>query len=191
MMSDKEIKGYNKILKRLNISHIELERDPDNHFHQQLFNEMNNENMFFLIIKNMSLGIIMNRNTAFRFDYIKNIVNEYCSYKTIFKYKIKIIELDEKWDTFNWNYEKLRKFHFMNSDMSRFSKTLDFYKKNQRSPMYSSIDVCFLEALSWTTPEYCVSKIEDSSRPIQTTINNDLEYFNNETYLEPMPYIID
>lgn len=185
-MSDEEIKGYNKILKRLNISHIALDRDPNNHFHQQFFNEMNNENMFFLIIKNISLGIIMNKNTAFRFDYIKNIVNEYCSYKTIFKYKIKIIELDEEWDTFNWNYEKLKNFHFMISDMSRLRKTLVHYKKNQHSPMYSSIDVCFLEALSWTMPG-----IENISNPVQTIINDDEGYFNNQTFLEPMPYMID
>ncbi|MAP67637.1 MAG: hypothetical protein CMF80_08075 [Candidatus Marinimicrobia bacterium] len=179
-----KLKKYNKILKKLNISHIVIDCDPYNHFHTQFLNEMNNENMFLLVIKNMSLGIIMNKNTAFRFDYIKNIVNTYSSYKTIFNYKIKIIELDENWDTLNWNYDILKRFHYMIQVTEKYRKPIDVYKNNY-SGMYVNIDPYFLEALCWTIPV-----IENISPPVQTSVHDDMS-FNNETYLEPMPYFMN
>jgi hypothetical protein len=170
-----ELKGYNKILKKLKVSHIVIDIDPYNHFHKQFFNEMNNENLFLLIVKNMSLGIIMNETIAFKFDYIKKIINQYSSYKTIFNYKIKIVEIDKQWDTSLWNYSKLKSFHQMMYDVERWKKPLDYYKNNNIRTIYNSVDPYFLEALSWNMVE------EPSNAP---------QDYNNTTFLEPEPVIV-
>lgn len=168
-----ELKGYNKILNKLKISHIVIDLDPYNHFHKQFFNEMNNENFFLLLIKSLSLGIIMNENIAFKFDYIKNVVNGYGSYKKIFHYKIKIVEIDNEWDTLSWNCNKLKSFHHMIYDLERWNKPLDFYKNNNRS-IYNTIDPYFLEALSWNMVEKPSIEPQD---------------YNNTTFLEPEPCV--
>ena len=66
----------------------------------------------------------------------------------------------------------------------KYRKPIDVYKNNY-SGMYVNIDPYFLEALCWTIPV-----IENISPPVQTSVHDDMS-FNNETYLEPMPYFMN
>ena len=145
------IKEYKKILLKLKIINIIVESNYNLSYHEQVYNSMRNENMYILVIENMCLGIIMTKQTAFQFDYIKDIVNKYESVKTLSKYKIKIITIDENWDTERWSQKKLLNFY---KGMMHHcdGKTMEQIKRDPYVNRMNEVDTNFLEALSWKSP---------------------------------------
>lgn len=163
-ISDNMFFKYNKLLRILKISHIIIENDNNNAYHHQLFNEMNNDNLYMLVIENMSLAIIMNKNVAFQFGYIRDVVDKYNSFKKILNYKINIVYIDKKWDTTKWDSYSLQRFHYMMSEIKE--KTLNQLKNDRNSHLllYSRINTYFLEALCWESPY----KVTDSTFEINS-----------------------
>tara|TARA_X000000950_G_scaffold181716_1_gene220290 strand:+ start:665 stop:1138 length:474 start_codon:yes stop_codon:yes gene_type:complete len=142
-------KSYFNILNDLNINYISMESQniPEYWFYEVLIN-FNNPNMYFLIIENMSLGIILNNHIAEKFGYIRTITqhNETKSYKN---YKIKIINIDKKWDTSKWSYYKIKGIHSRFNDLENknISQIIEFM--NDHSYMNDLIDIEFFKSLSW------------------------------------------
>ena len=66
----------------------------------------NNPNIYVLIIRPMSLGIVMNKHVALQFKYIEGLII-LKSYSVIYDDGMKIIKLDDTWDTSKWYYTKL------------------------------------------------------------------------------------
>ena len=73
IISKRLILRYNRLLRSLKVSRIIIDEDNNNSYYLQLFNEMNNENCVMLVIQNMNLAIIMSKQIALKFDYIKDI----------------------------------------------------------------------------------------------------------------------
>tara|TARA_E500000178_G_C16967211_1_gene729075 strand:- start:15 stop:497 length:483 start_codon:yes stop_codon:yes gene_type:complete len=142
-------KTYYNIKKELNINYITMEsQDIPEYWFNEVLNNFNNPNMYLLIIENMSLGIILNNHIAEKFGYIRTIAqhNETKKYKN---YKIKIINIDKKWDTSKWSYYKIKGImpRFPDLENKNISQILEF--TNEHSYMSDLIDIEFLESLSW------------------------------------------
>lgn len=177
------LKDYNKVLKNLKLINIVIDPNFNLSYHEQVYLNMRNENLYMLVIENMSLGIIMTKQIAFQFDYIKNIVNEYESFKTLLNYNIKIVMIDKNWDTERWCQKKMLRFYTgMNACDG---KTIEQIKKDPYINRMNEVDSNFLEALSWKSPyiddTYYLQE-DSSGNYIHTRVN----YGNNEP--EPMPY---
>lgn len=148
-MAESIQKTYFNILNDLNINYIcmESQNNPVYWFDEVLIN-FNNPNMYFLIIENMSLGIILNNHIAEKFGYIRTITqhNETKSYKN---YNIKIINIDKKWDTSKWSYYKIKGIHSRFNDLENknISQITEFM--NDHSYMNDLIDIEFFKSLSW------------------------------------------
>ena len=57
----------------------------------------------------MSLGIVMNKHVALQFKYIEGLII-LKSYSVIYDDGMKIIKLDDTWDTSKWYYTKQNHF---------------------------------------------------------------------------------
>ena len=147
-----ELKYYN-LKKELNINYISMESQdiPEYWFNEVLIN-MDNPNMYLLIIENMSLGIIINNHIAEKFGYIRTL-KEHNEIKYHKNYKIKIINFDKKWDTTKWSYYKLRSIvsRFNDIENKNISQIIEFI--NDHSYMGELIDIEFLTSLSWGNNE--------------------------------------
>ncbi len=150
-VSEDIIKEYKKILLKLKIINIIVESNKNLSYHEQVYNSMRNENMYMLVIENMCLGIIMTKQTAFQFDYIKDIVDKYQSVKTLSRYKINIITIDKNWDTKHWSQKKLLNF-YKGMMPSCDGRTMEQIKRDPYVNRMNEVDTNFLEALSWKSP---------------------------------------
>ena len=142
---------YNRLLRALKVSRIIIDTDYNNSYFLQLFTEMNNENAVMLLIQNMNLAIIMCKQIAFKFDYIKDIADKYGTSSKIMHYDINIFVIDDKWDTSKWCKSSLYRFHDMVNDITLRPISYFIRGKAQRNDMCSHIDIHFLEALSWNS----------------------------------------
>ena len=149
---------YLKAKLDLNIEKFTINKDTHIAISEQIYNSFNNPNMVLLIIEDMCLGLIMTDHTANKFQYIKQTLEyrkeERLSANNIPKYlnfPIKIIKIDKKWDTYNWNYYKISRIYiedvFNKIETYSLNEAINYYKKND----YLKNDVCFnfLNALSW------------------------------------------
>ncbi len=174
---------FNKILRRLKVSDIYIDRAwGSNYYHEQLFNEMHNENMIMLVIENMGIAVTMCKYLANQFGYLKDVAMKYGEAKQIFHYKINIYYIDNKWDTNNWSLDKLKRFHNMMSNCER--KSLEELKKNNKSVSLNLdyIDTAFLEALGWESPH-----IEEINLRQQNSENTSFSHLE-QNFSEPAPY---
>ena len=174
---------FNKILRRLKVSDIYIDRAwGSNYYHEQLFNEMHNENMIMLVIENMGIAVTMCKYLANQFGYLKDVAMKYGEAKYIFHYKINIYYIDNKWDTNNWSLHKLKRFHNMMSNCER--KSLEELKKKNKSVSLNLdyIDTAFLEALGWESPH-----IEEINLRQQNSENTSFSHLE-QTFSEPAPY---
>ena len=142
-------KKYYNLKTELNINYISMESQdiPEYWFNEVLIN-MDNPNMYLLIIENMSLGIILNNHIAEKFGYIRTIT-EHNETKNHKNYKIKIINIDKKWDTSKWSYYKIRGIpsRFQDLENKNISQIQEFL--NEHSYMNDLVDIEFLKSLSW------------------------------------------
>lgn len=151
IISKRLILRYNRLLRSLKVSRIIIDEDNNNNYYLQLFNEMNNENCVMLVIQNMNLAIIMSKQIAFKFDYIKDIVHKYGTCSKILNYNINIFIIDDKWDTSKWCQNSLYKFHDMINCVTKRPISYFISVKKEGYGIYSHIDINFLEALSWNS----------------------------------------
>tara|TARA_Y100000816_G_scaffold287354_1_gene269936 strand:- start:3139 stop:3693 length:555 start_codon:yes stop_codon:yes gene_type:complete len=144
---------FNKILRKLKVSEIYIDRAwGSNYYHEQVFNDMYNENMIMLVIENMGIAVTMCKYLANQFGYLKDVAMKYGQAKHIFHYKINIYYIDNKWDTSTWSLFLLKRFHTMMNDCER--KSLEELRKRKRSLSFDRdyVDLSFLEAMSWESP---------------------------------------
>ena len=142
-------KTYYILKKDLNINYISMEsQDIEEYWFHEVLNNMNNPNMYLMIIENMSLGIIMNNHIAENFGYIRTI-SEHNEVKYYKNYKIKIVNINKEWDTSKWSYYKIRgivnRFHDLeNKNISDIEHNI-----HNNSWQTDLIDIEFLKSLSW------------------------------------------
>ncbi len=149
---------YLKAKQELNIEKFTVDKDTQITLSEQIYNSFNNPNMVLLIIEDMCLGIIMTDHIATKFQYIKQTLEyrkeERLSANNIPKYlnfPIKIIKIDKKWDTYNWNYYKISRIYFEGVfdkiETYSLKEAINYFKKN----IWLKKDACFnfLTALSW------------------------------------------
>ena len=175
---------YTKILDALKVTDIIIENNSYNEYYYRLFSIMRNENMFMIVIENMAIAVIMNKDTAMQFGYIKDLALKYGTAKKIFNYKINIFTITEEWDTSKWSLKRLQGFTFMMHEIDRY--TLQQIKNKIKKDadckyLYSRIDIHFLEALSWESPFQT-----DPQQIEQTDVSGNSISISNEP--EPMPY---
>lgn len=142
-------KKYYNLKKELNINYISMESQdiPEYWFNEVLIN-MDNPNMYLLIIENMSLGIILNNHIAEKFGYIRTIT-EHNEIKNHKNYKIKIINIDKKWDTSKWSYYKIRLINSRFQDLENRNIAQIQEYMDDHSYISDLIDIEFLKSLSW------------------------------------------
>tara|TARA_B100000424_G_C22929336_1_gene494382 strand:- start:462 stop:947 length:486 start_codon:yes stop_codon:yes gene_type:complete len=142
-------KTYYILKKDLNINYISMEsQDIEEYWFHDVLNNMNNPNMYLMIIENMSLGIIMNNHIAENFGYLRTI-SEHNEFKYYKNYKIKIVNINKEWDTSKWSYYKIRgivnRFHDLeNKNISDIEHNI-----HNNSWQTDLIDIEFLKSLSW------------------------------------------
>jgi len=173
---------FNKILRRLKVSDIYIDRSwGSNYYHEQLFNEMHNENVIMLVIENMGIAVTMSKYLANQFGYLKDVAMKYGEAKHIFHYKINIYYIDNNWDTSTWSLYLLKRFHNMMNDCER--KSLEELRKQKRSLSFNRdyVDLSFLEAMAWESPH-----IEEIKLRQQNPETIAVPYIE---HLEPIPYI--
>ena len=149
---------YLKAKQELNIEKFTVDKDTQIALSEQIYNSFNNPNMALLIIEDMCLGIIMTDHIATKFQYIKQTLEYREENKlsanpipTYLNFPIKIIKIDKKWDTNNWNYYKISRIYiegiFDKIETYSLKESINYLKKNK----WLKKDVCFnlLTALSW------------------------------------------
>ena len=176
IISKRLILRYNRLLRSLKVSRIIIDEDNNNSYYLQLFNEMNNENCVMLVIQNMNLAIIMSKQIALKFDYIKDIAYKYGTSSKILNYNINIFIIDDKWDTSKWCQYSLYGFHNMMHYITKHPLSYFIRVKAEGSGLYSHIDIDFLQALSW-----------NSDNNQDNTILNDPSNNSHFNMLEPEP----
>ena len=175
---------YTKILDALKVTDIVIENNFYNEYYYRLFSIMRNENMFMIVIENMAIAVIMNKDTAMQFGYIKDLALKYGTAKKIFNYNINIITITEEWDTSKWSRKRLQGFSFMMQELDRdtLQQIKDKIKTNSGFEYINSrIDIHFLEALSWESPFQT-----DSQQIEQTDVSGNSISIEPEP--EPLPY---
>ena len=140
------IKEVNMVMKNLNLIKIIVPENDNVSKNDMIWMSLLNPNMNLLIIESMCIGIVMTDYMANNFGYIRSIKN----YDTPLKYKkfsIKIVIIDSNWDIYNWNNVNLERFYYSMAD-NIIGKQLEEIK-NFDSWKVETIDIKFLEALSW------------------------------------------
>tara|TARA_B100000927_G_C16321946_1_gene411703 strand:+ start:125 stop:688 length:564 start_codon:yes stop_codon:yes gene_type:complete len=172
---------FNKILRRLKVSDIYIDRAwGSNYYHEQVFNDMHNENMIMLVIENMGIAFTMCKYMANQFGYLKDVALKYGEAKHIFHYKINIYYIDNKWDTNNWSLHLLKRFHSMMDACER--KSLEELRNRKPTNNFNLdfVDIPFLEAMGWESPH-----IEEIRLRQQNPENSAVPHIE---HLEPVPY---
>ena len=111
-----------------------------------------NKNVVLLVIEPMCVGIIMPVHIAMKFKYIENAI-KYEDFKQVGDNGMKIVSIDEKWDTRRWSYSKIKNFYNWLSDIELKScnEIEEEYKANisRVSFMRPTYDMHFLSSLCW------------------------------------------
>ena len=128
-----------------------------------------NKNIVLLVIETMCIGIIMPLHIANKFKYIENAI-KYEEYRQVRENGMKIISVDEKWDTKLWSYSKIKNFYGWLGDieMKSCNELEEEYNKKitQVSFMRPCYDMHFVSGLCWNNELDTVSIIENNSNII-------------------------
>jgi len=151
-------KFYLKLKLDLNIDEFITDIDGNVNFVEMIYYNFNNPNKILLIIEDMSLGIIMTKHIANKFQYIKNIL-EYSEKEnmgihkdyTYQDYPIKIIKIDKEWDTSKWSIYKIKRLIFDNIFQQIEQYSLEEIEIDLKQDRWYKSKICmeFLYALSW------------------------------------------
>ena len=157
-----EFMNITNIYKFITPNNYELEK---NNYFKLISLFLNNPNCVILIIENMSLGIILTKDFAYNFEYIRKLkqynkgmyleknlsdTNFSNKYKFTRNFKIKIVTIDINWDTYKLSTLKIDRLY----DWIQFiqNKSINYLKimtNSNESLKYNKIDFNFLEMLSW------------------------------------------
>lgn len=128
---------------------------PTNFDYHNIENYYHNSNIIVLIIESMCIGIIMPSHIAYKFKYISGCV-QHNDVEYLFDNKegIKIIRINNEWDTRKWSYTKIIKFYsYLYEIENKSCDEIEFEidKLNLSKFGASKIDIEFLNSLCWNS----------------------------------------
>tara|TARA_E500000178_G_scaffold315200_1_gene333983 strand:- start:174 stop:662 length:489 start_codon:yes stop_codon:yes gene_type:complete len=144
------MENYLEILSNLKLTDVVIKQNVGLEISKDeiFLNSLNNENMNLIIIDSMCLGLLLNDHIANQFTYIRMLVerNEIKYYKN---YNIKIFQINNKWDTYNWCYHKIEMFYYNLNQIE--NKTIPEIEETITNSnfVWDRIDIEFLKSLSW------------------------------------------
>ena len=128
---------------------------PTNFDYHNIENYYHNSNIIVLIIESMCIGIIMPSHIAYKFKYISGCV-QHNDVEYLFDNKegIKIIRINNEWDTRKWSYTKIIKFYsYLHEIENKSCDEIEFEidKSHLTKVIPSKIDIEFLNSLCWNS----------------------------------------
>ena len=124
---------------------------------------LQNPNMICLIIDSMSLALFLPSHIGEKFCFIKKSIlyDDDDNKETVSDYevgyKVKVIHIDQEWDTRKWSYTKIQAFYkILHIIENKTPEEIEFMGKEHEICYsdYIKIDIPFLTSLLWNSHIY-------------------------------------